>query len=43
MRIENEVFLTFNDCDVVQIQCKGRDSVPDNEAVNCFVYEVMLL
>ncbi|CAL5443996.1 unnamed protein product [Camellia sinensis] len=21
----------------VKIQCKGRDSVPDNEAVNCFV------
>ncbi|XAR50866.1 mRNA (guanine-N(7)-)-methyltransferase [Bertholletia excelsa] len=24
----------------VKIQCKGRDSVPDNEAVNYFVYEV---
>ncbi|KAG5550417.1 hypothetical protein RHGRI_015392 [Rhododendron griersonianum] len=24
----------------VKIQCKGRDSVPDNEAVNCFVYEI---
>ncbi|XP_052175702.1 uncharacterized protein LOC127790300 [Diospyros lotus] len=24
----------------VKIQCKGRDSVPDNESVNCFVYEV---
>ncbi|GMP51037.1 hypothetical protein CsSME_00017424 [Camellia sinensis var. sinensis] len=26
----------------VKIQCKGRDSVPDNEAVNYFVYEVSL-
>ncbi|KAL7248481.1 hypothetical protein ACSBR2_003251 [Camellia fascicularis] len=25
-----------------KIQCKGRDSVPDNEAVNYFVYEVSL-
>ncbi|XP_057513116.1 uncharacterized protein LOC130795154 isoform X3 [Actinidia eriantha] len=25
----------------VKIQCKGRDSVPDNEAVNQFVYEVL--
>ncbi|THF94830.1 hypothetical protein TEA_014330 [Camellia sinensis var. sinensis] len=25
-----------------EIQCKGRDSVPDNEAVNYFVYEVSL-
>ncbi|KAK9290060.1 hypothetical protein L1049_008224 [Liquidambar formosana] len=24
----------------VKIQCKGRDSVPDNESVNYFVYEV---
>ncbi|KAF7146768.1 hypothetical protein RHSIM_Rhsim04G0165400 [Rhododendron simsii] len=24
----------------VKIQCRGRDSVPENEAVNCFVYEV---
>lgn len=24
----------------VKIQCKGRDSVPDNESVNLFVYEV---
>ncbi|GFZ02233.1 mRNA capping enzyme family protein [Actinidia rufa] len=24
-----------------KIQCKGRDSVPDNEAVNQFVYEVL--
>lgn len=39
--IENEVCLTFNNCCDVQIQCKGRDSVPDNEAVNCFVYEVI--
>jgi len=25
----------------VKIQCRGRDSVPENEAVNCFVYEVL--
>ena len=25
----------------VKIACKGRDSVPDNEAVNLFVYEVL--
>lgn len=25
---------------MVQIQCKGRDSVPDNESVNIFVHEV---
>ncbi|KAK6944694.1 mRNA capping enzyme, adenylation domain [Dillenia turbinata] len=25
----------------VKIRCKGRDSVPDNEAVNCFVNEVL--
>ncbi|KAL6987730.1 mRNA guanylyltransferase [Sarracenia purpurea var. burkii] len=25
----------------VKIQCKGRDSVPDNEAVNYFVYEMI--
>lgn len=25
---------------VIQISCKGRDSVPDNDAVNQFVYEV---
>lgn len=27
-------------CLCVQISCKGRDSVPDNDAVNQFVYEV---
>ncbi|KAG5554064.1 hypothetical protein RHGRI_011811 [Rhododendron griersonianum] len=27
----------------VKIQCRGRDSVPENEAVNCFVYEVSFL
>ncbi|GMP51038.1 hypothetical protein CsSME_00017424 [Camellia sinensis var. sinensis] len=27
----------------VKIQCKGRDSVPDNEAVNYFVYEAIKL
>lgn len=26
----------------VKIQCKGRDSVPDNESVNIFVHEVFL-
>ncbi|XP_057983711.1 uncharacterized protein LOC131168363 [Malania oleifera] len=25
----------------VKIQCRGRDSVPDNESVNAFVYEVL--
>ncbi|XP_047325534.1 mRNA-capping enzyme-like [Impatiens glandulifera] len=25
----------------VKIQCRGRDSVPENEAVNVFVYEVL--
>lgn len=27
----------------IKIQCRGRDSVPENEAVNCFVYEVSFL